>query len=113
MQADILAFIINDVNFYLWRRAAFGCLYVGPYYIVRFTGWDPLGEFALVVGVQLPFGFLFVGAPDLDLHAISRTVIRTVDGAKDQRVGLLFGLALARVASAARRRLGQRLRRIR
>ena len=117
MQADILAFIINDVNFYLWRRAAFGGLYVGPYDIVRFTGRNPLGEFAVVVGVQLLFGFLFVSAPDLDRHAMNRAVIGAVDGAKDQRVGLLFKLALgrrlalARVAFAAR--LGQCLRKMR
>src|SRR5260370_1115343 len=63
MQADILAFIIFDMNFYLRWRRVFVRLHVRPYDVVGFARRNTLSKFTPLVGIQLPFGLFLVGAP--------------------------------------------------
>src|SRR5260370_27590024 len=103
MQADILAFIIFDMNFYLRWRRVFVRLHVRPYDVVGFARRNTLSKFTPLVGIQLPFGLFLVGAPDLDFHAVKTALIGAIDGAIDQRIRLFFSTGMR--AGLSRHRL--------
>src|SRR5277367_2267751 len=62
---------------------------VGPDHIILLARRDALSELAVVIRVKLPADFLFLLPPNLDLHSVNWTVIRTPDRAKDHSVGFL------------------------
>src|SRR5215471_1387016 len=102
MQADVPAFIVEDMNFYLGRDGAFRNFQVCPDDVVGLAGRNPLRELSAVIGSELPLGFFFVGAAYLDSDSISGAVIGTIDRTEDQRIGLFFRLVFARLTLPAR-----------
>src|SRR5271166_923790 len=63
-------------------------LEVGPHYIVGLAGGDTLGEFAGVIGIDLPFGFLIGQAADLNPYAIDGVIVGIPDGAENEGIGI-------------------------
>src|ERR1700758_250254 len=63
-------------------------LRIGPYPVVRLACGKPLGKLPAMVGVQFPFRFLLIRAPDVDPHTIHGTVVGPPHRSKDQGVGL-------------------------
>src|SRR6266853_6581572 len=62
---------------------------VGPDHIIRLARLDALGKLAGVVGIKLPLRLFVLSAANLDLDAVKGMIVRTPDGAKDERVGLV------------------------
>ena len=96
MHPSVLALFAVDVDSHILGVGGsavgkFDAFQVGRENVVGFSGGDALGEFAVVVGVDLPADFLGLvgGAADFDLHSVERAVIRTPDGSGNKRVGLL------------------------
>src|SRR5450631_120595 len=98
MQSSVFAFVVINVNSHFLdqpKRLAVGGLEafeIGRENVVGFAGRHTLGEFAQVVGINLPLRLLVFGPADFHGDAINRMVVRTPDRAGDQRVGLAFGL---------------------
>src|ERR1700731_4160782 len=67
----------------------FVVLKVGPDHIIRLARVDALGELAGMVGIKLPLRLFVLSPANLDLDAVNGTIVRTPDGAKDERVGLV------------------------
>src|SRR5450432_2396215 len=94
MQSSVLAFIVINVDgdfLDQTQRLAVGgfvTLKVGPENVVGFAGENALGELAIVIGIELPLGFLILGTADLHGHAVDGMVVRPPDRPKDQCVGL-------------------------
>src|SRR3954470_5093745 len=84
MKGHILPLIIVHVHLHLASM-------LSGDHVIRLASRHALREFAGMVAGQLPLGFLLVGAADLDLDAVCRTVVRAVDGAKDQRIRFFCG----------------------
>ena len=77
-------------------------LEIGPNGVVSLAGGKAVGEFAVVIRNKFD-GFLFALAADLDPDTTRRGVIRVIDGAEDQSVGMRRGL----LSSAERERTGE------
>ena len=67
----------------------FEVLKVGPDHIIRLARADALGELAGVIGIKLPLRPFVLSAANLDLDAVNGMIVRTPDGAKDERVRLV------------------------
>jgi hypothetical protein len=101
MQPNVGALIILDVDSYLCTRlqvlAGSGLIVfqIGPDDIVGFARGHALGEFAMVVGKELPVSFLLIGAADLHFHSIDCPPVRIKYRSEDQRgpLGGMLGLA--------------------
>src|SRR5271163_1537280 len=65
---------------------------VGPYDVIRFAGWNSLGELTGMIGIDLPARFfgVVVGTADFYLDAIQRMAVSVPHRSEDQRVGLRF-----------------------
>src|SRR5919197_355669 len=85
MQPDVHALIILDVDFDLsfGGVVTFG---IGPNDIVGGAGWDALGKFSLVVGIQLPLRVFLVGTANLYAHSIGRMIVGSINRAEDERI---------------------------
>src|SRR3974390_2370348 len=99
MQAYILALVVIDVDGVFLDEVdglaigRFEAFQIGPENVIGFTGRDALGEFAHVIGVDLPpsfIGFVF-SLSDLHSDAINGAIIRAPDGPGDQGVRLPSG----------------------
>ena len=70
MQASVLAFFAVDVNGdFLGQMqglaiVGFDMLQIGGEDVVGFSGRKALGEFAAMIGIDLPFGLFVFGAAD-------------------------------------------------
>src|SRR3977135_1462862 len=62
---------------------------VGPDHRTCLARLDALGKLAGVVGIKLPLRLFVLSAANLDLDAVDGTIVRTPDGAKDERVRLV------------------------
>src|ERR1017187_9454663 len=98
MQSSVFAFIVINVHRHFLnqsKRLAIGRLEafeIDRENVVGFAGRDTLGEFAQVVGINVPLRLLVFGPADFHRDAINRMVVRTPDRAGDQSIGLAFGL---------------------
>src|SRR5712671_6470644 len=94
MQTDVNALVILYVDGNLLRQmqwmAIFGfqALEVCPHHIVGFAGGHALGEFADMIGGQLPPGFLVMGTANLDHDSIDRVIVRVPDRSEDKSIGI-------------------------
>src|SRR5258708_6566253 len=106
MKTDVRTLIIVNMHGYFrarLERSARGRLIafdLRPNDIVRLADGQPLGEFAGVIGIELPAGFFLVGPPDLHLDPVERVPIRAPNRSKDQGIRL----RLLAVASASAHR---------
>ena len=72
MQAYILAFFAVDVNGDFLRQTqglavgGFDVLQIGTEDVVGFSGGKALGEFSVMIGIDLPFRLFIFGAADLE-----------------------------------------------
>src|SRR5690349_7022943 len=100
MQSGVLALIVINVDGYFLdqpQRLAvdrFIPFQISPEDVVGFPRGNTLGELAIVIGKELPLGFLILGTPDLYGHAVDGTVVRSPNGSKNECVGLLLGVML-------------------
>ncbi len=94
MQTDIGALVAVDVDldFRVGLEAAaigqFVAFNVSPDDVIAGTGGHALGEFAGVIGVELPADFLVALAADFDPDGVKRVSVGIEDRAEDERVGL-------------------------
>src|SRR6266446_366137 len=63
---------------------------VGPDHIIRLARVDALGELAGMIGIKLPLRLFVLSAANLDLDAVNGMIVGTPDGAKDERVRLVW-----------------------
>src|SRR5271157_6447544 len=92
MNADVLPFVVVDVDRNLRLRLALGHLYVGLNDVILIPNGYPLGEFSIPVGNELPPWLLVRGPADVDRNASYRMVVRSPDRAIDQGIIPLGGL---------------------
>src|SRR5260370_3159715 len=94
MQTDIHALVILYVDRDVVRQMqwlavlCFQTLEISPYQIVGLARGNPLGEFADMIGRQLPLGFLVTGAADPDLLSIDGAIVRSPDRSEDQSIAI-------------------------
>src|SRR5258707_7691737 len=67
----------------------FEVLKVGPDHVIRLARVDALGKVAGMVGIKLPLRLFVLSPANLDLDAVKGMIVRTPDGAKDERVRLV------------------------
>jgi hypothetical protein len=100
VETYILAFVFINVHGNLLDEVnglAIGwleSLEIDPENVVGIAGWQPLFEFAVVVGIDFParlIGLIFA-APDLNSDSIDWSVVRSPHGPNDHRVGLSSGI---------------------
>ena len=77
----------------------FEVLQIGPEDVVGLPRGNALGKLAIVIGKELPSGFLILGTPDLYCDAVDRTVVRSPDCSENKGVRL-FRLGVLRRAWA-------------
>ena len=96
MQAYILAFFAVDVNGDALRQTqglaigGFDVLQIGSEDVVGFSGGQSLGEFSVVIGLDLPFRLLIFGTADQHGNAVDRAVVWPPHGSDDHGIGFLF-----------------------
>src|SRR5258708_36243156 len=102
MKTDVRTLIIVNMHGYFrarLERSARGRLIASdlrPNDIVGLADGQPLGEFAGVIGIELPAGFFLVDPPDLHLDPEERVPIRAPDRSKDHGIRLrLFSVPSA------------------
>src|ERR1700674_1569244 len=95
MQANVDPFVILNMDGNLTNQMQglsvrrFEVLKVSPDHIIRLAHVDALGKLAAMVGIKLPLRFFVLSAANLDPDAVNGTIVRTPDGAKDERVRLV------------------------
>src|SRR5271157_260733 len=92
MNADVLPFVVVDVDRCLRLRLALRRLYVGLNDVILIPNRDPLGEFSIPVGNELPPWLLVGGPANVDRNATYWMVVRSPDSAIDQGIVPLGGL---------------------
>jgi hypothetical protein len=98
VEAYVFAFVV--INVYLGfsdlvQRLAVGSLdpfKIGRQDVIRLAGGNALGEFAAMVRVNLPLGFLVLSAADLDRDAVNGAVVGAPDCPENQGVLVFAGL---------------------
>jgi len=83
MKADILPFVINDMDFGLRQWGAFAELRVRPDDVVGSACRHTLGELTAMIGIEFPSCFLLVSPPDSDPYSVGGAIIRPVHSAVD------------------------------
>jgi hypothetical protein len=99
MQADVLALVIVDMDGDFLDEmdglaiGRFESFQVSPEDVIGFAGRNALGEFAHVIGVDLPASFIgfVLSLSDLHSNAVHRAIIGAPDGPGDQSVRLPSG----------------------
>src|ERR1700730_11446522 len=95
MQANVDPLVILNMDGNLTNQMQglsvrrFEVLKVGPDHIIRLARVDALGELAGMVGIKLPLWPFVLSAANHDLDPVNGTIVRTPDGAKDERVRLV------------------------
>src|SRR5713226_2058701 len=95
MQTNVDPLVIVNMDGNLTRQMQelsvrrFEVFQVGPDHIIRLAGLNALAKLAGVVGIKLPLRLFVLSAANLDLDAVKGMIVRTPDGAKDERVGLV------------------------
>src|ERR1700731_2667372 len=95
MQANVDPLVILNMDRNLTKQMPgpsvrrFEVLKVGPDHIIRLARVDALSELAGMIGIKLPLRLFVLSAANLDLDAVNGMIVRTPDGAKDERVGLV------------------------
>src|ERR1700716_1821350 len=95
MQANVDPLVILNMDGNLTNQmqglpvGRFEVLKVGADHIIRLARLDALGKLAGMVGINLPLRLFVLSAANLDLDAVDGTIVRTPDGAKDERVRLV------------------------
>src|ERR1039458_561028 len=67
---------------------SFHALEIGPHHVVGLAGGKPLGEFACMVGIELPLGLFVRHAADLDLHAVEGAIVRSPDRSENESIAI-------------------------
>src|SRR5579872_2345429 len=97
MHSGIFALVVIDVNGDVGgvERLSIGrfhVLEIGAEDVVGLSGWNPLGEFAVMIGINLPLRLLVFGAANFYGNAVNGSAVRSPDGAENQCIRLVFGL---------------------